>query len=134
MIRQGCKSDLVAIRHSRSIASRFRGDGRLAAYALFVVVPKIGVVQPGNPEVGRACGAFPRNRRFARRAAIVSAINSQSFLAGMISVRRAAGWEDARLMFNLAGIETVATGPACQSKEYFAVPLRVNFVFRSDWR
>jgi hypothetical protein len=62
------------------------------------------------------------------------AIDSKSFPAGMISEQRVAGWEDARLMFNLAGIETVATDPACQSKEYFAAALRVNFVFRSDWR
>jgi hypothetical protein len=52
-----------------------------------------------------------------RRASIVSAIDSESFEAGMISARRVAGWEDARLMFNLAGIETVAAGPACQAKE-----------------
>jgi hypothetical protein len=32
------KSDLVAIDHSRSIASRFRSDGRLAGHTLFVVV------------------------------------------------------------------------------------------------
>jgi hypothetical protein len=52
-----------------------------------------------------------------RPASIVSAIDSESFQAGMISAQRVAGWEDARLMFNLAGIETVATGPACQAKE-----------------
>jgi len=52
-----------------------------------------------------------------RPASFVSAIDSESFQAGVISARRVAGWEDARLMFNLAGIETVATGPACQAKQ-----------------
>jgi hypothetical protein len=60
------KSDLVAIRRSRSIASRFRRDGRLAGHALFVVVRKIGGAQPGNLEAEWGCGAFARNRRFAQ--------------------------------------------------------------------
>jgi hypothetical protein len=71
--------------------------------------------------------------RFTRHAATVSAIDGRSFVAGMKSAREVAGWEDARLMFNLAGIETVLTGPACRLKEYFAVALTVNLVFCSDW-
>jgi hypothetical protein len=59
------KSDLVAIRHSRSIASRFRSVGRLAGHALFDAVLKIGFAQPGNLEVRRGYGPFQRNRRFA---------------------------------------------------------------------
>jgi hypothetical protein len=70
------KSDLVAIRHSGSIASRFRSDGRLAGHALFVVVERIGVAQPGNLEVGRAAARSSATAVSRRRAAIVSAIDS----------------------------------------------------------
>jgi hypothetical protein len=60
------KSDLVAIRHNRSVASRFRSDGWIAGHALFDVVLKIRVAQAGNLEVRRGYGSFQRNRRFAQ--------------------------------------------------------------------
>jgi hypothetical protein len=52
--------------HTRSIISRFRSDGRVAGHALFGIVLKIGVVQPGNLEVRSGYGTFPRNGRFAQ--------------------------------------------------------------------
>jgi hypothetical protein len=68
------KSDLVAIRHSGSIASRFRSDGRLAGHALFDVVLKIGVA---NQEISRCGAATARSNATAvsrGRAAIVSVL------------------------------------------------------------